>query len=181
MPKAIMRSITAFCFAAAIIINRLYFYFDREIYLALGITFGTTAYHFGMRLLVGLLYDTIMKNQADYTRKWYQVHSYEEKLYHFLNVKKWKSKIPAYHPEYFSIKRHSWHEIAQAMCQAELVHETNMLFSFLPLIAAKWFGSFYVFLITSICGAIVDLPFVIVQRYNRMRIINFVNTKAAKT
>lgn len=37
--------------------------------------FGTTAYHLGMRLLVGLLYNLIMKNQADYTKKWYQLHT----------------------------------------------------------------------------------------------------------
>lgn len=171
MPKAAMRSITAFCFIATIITAILYRCFDREIYLTLAITFGTITYHLGIRLLVGLLYKTIMGNQADYTKKWYQVRPYEKKLYQSLKVKTWKNKIPTYNPESFSIKNHSWHEIAQVMCQAELVHETNMLLSFLPLITAKWFGSFFVFLITSICGSIFDLLFVIVQRYNRARII----------
>lgn len=71
----------------------------------------------------------------------------------------------------FSIQNHSWDEIAQAMCQAELVHETNMVLSFLPMIAVKWFGSFGVFLITSVCGAAFDLVFVIIQRYNRPRVV----------
>lgn len=53
------------------------------------------------------------------------------------------------------------------MCQAELVHETNMALSFLPLIAVRWFGAFYVFLLTSVCGAL----FVIMQRYNRTRVV----------
>lgn len=57
------------------------------------------------------------------------------------------------------------------MCQSELVHETNIILSFIPVSASKWFGSFYVFLITSVCGAIFDLLFVIMQRYNRARII----------
>ena len=75
--------------------------------------------------------------------------------------------------ENFSIKKHTWHEIAQAMCQAELVHETNMALGFLPLIAVRWFGAFYVFLITSVCGALFDFVFVIMQRYNRTRVVRF--------
>ncbi|MBR4015057.1 MAG: hypothetical protein IKI88_02495, partial [Anaerotignum sp.] len=34
--------------------------------LSLAITFGTTAYHFGMRLLVGAIFDQIMGNRVDY-------------------------------------------------------------------------------------------------------------------
>lgn len=171
MPKVVMRSVTTFCFVATIIIIILYRCYDRDIYLTLAITFGTTAYHLGMRLWVGLLYNVIMKNRADYTKKWFHVRSWEKKLYRLLKVKTWKSKMPTYYPETFSIKNHTWHEIAQAMCQSELVHETNMALSFLPLIAVKWFGSFYVFLITSIFSSIFDLVFVIMQRYNRTRVI----------
>lgn len=171
MPKTMMSLVTVFCFAATIMTTILYRSFDKNIYLSFAITFGTTAYHLGMRLLVGLLYNLIMKNRADYTRKWFQTRSWEKKLYRFLKVKRWKDKMPTYNPEFFSIKNHTWHEIAQAMCQSELVHETNMVLSFLPLAAVKWFGSFYVFLITSICASIFDLVFVIMQRYNRTRVI----------
>lgn len=171
MPKLVMRMATAFCFVSTVVTSILFFYFNRDIYQTLAITFGTTAYHLGIRLWVGFLYNVIMKNQADYTNKWFQVHSWEKSLYQYLKVKHWKNKMPTYTPEVFSIKNHTWHEIAQAMCQSELVHETNMILSFLPLIAVKWFGSFYVFLITSICGAIFDLVFVIMQRYNRARIV----------
>lgn len=79
--------------------------------------------------------------------------------------------MPTYRPEIFSVQNHSWNEIAQAMCQAELVHETNMVLSFLPMIAVKWFGSFGVFLITSVCGAAFDLMFAMIQRYNRSRVV----------
>lgn len=171
MPKVMMRLLTAFCVVATIITSILFCCFSKDIYLTLAITFGTTAYHLGMRLLVGLLYNVMMNNRADYTRKWFQARSWEKKLYQLLKVKTWKDKMPTYNPEIFSIKNHTWHEIAQAMCQSELVHETNMVLSFLPLIAVKWFGSFYVFLITSICGSLFDLVFVIMQRYNRTRVI----------
>lgn len=173
MPKTTMRLITVFCFAATAITTVLYRCLDGDIYLTLAITFGTTAYHFGMRLLVGLLYNVVMNNRADYTKKWYQIRSWEQKVYQFLKVKTWKDKMPAYNPDMFSIQNHTWDEIAQAMCQAELVHETNIVLSFLPMIAVKWFGSFGVFLITSVCGAVFDLVFVVIQRYNRTRIVKF--------
>lgn len=85
--------------------------------------------------------------------------------------KLWKDKMPTYNREAFSRTDHTWQEIAQAMCQSELVHETNMILSFLPLAAVKWFGSFYVFLVTSIGGAVFDLAFVMIQRYNRPRVM----------
>lgn len=170
MPR-VMKTITVFSFIITVITALLFICFDKDIFLTLAVSFGTTAYHFGMRLTVGTLYNTVMKNKADYTKKWYQIRSWENKLYKFLNVKAWKNKMPTYDPAAFSAKIHTWDEIAQAMCQSELVHETNIILSFLPVIAAKWFGSFYVFLITSVCGALYDSVFVVMQRYNRPRVI----------
>lgn len=170
MPK-VFKLITVFSFVATIITAMLYSSYSKDAYLSLAVTFGTTFYHLAVRLFVGMLYNVGMKNRADYTKKWYQIHSWESRLYRFLNVKQWKDKMPTYNPEIFSIKKHTWNEIAQAMCQSELVHETNIILSFIPVSASKWFGSFYVFLITSVCGAIFDLLFVIMQRYNRARII----------
>ena len=170
MPK-LMKMITAFSFIATIPSIILFCRFNKSIYLTLAVTFGTISYHLGIRLLVGLFYNTIMKNHADYTKKWYQIHSWENKLYQLLKVKTWKDRMPSYNPEIFSNKKHTWDEIAQSMCQSELVHETNIILSFIPLIASIYFGSFYVFLITSVCGAVFDLLFVIMQRYNRPRIV----------
>ncbi len=176
MPK-VMKWITTLSFSATIITTILFHFFNKDIYLILAITFGTTFYHLGIRLFVGMLYNIGMKNRADYTKKWYQIHSWENRLYQVLNVKAWKDKMPTYNPENFSYKKYSWDEIAQAMCQSELVHETNMILSFMPLMAAKWFGSFYVFFITSVCGAIFDLLFVVLQRYNRARVMKIVLRK----
>lgn len=173
MPKTI-KSITILCFVTAVVASVLFHCLDKGIYLTLAITFGTVFYHLGIRLFIGYIFNAKMNNHADYTKKWYQVHTWEIKLYEFLHVKTLKSKMPTYTPSVFSIKTHTLSEIAQATCQSELVHETNIILSFIPLIASKWFGSFYVFLITSICGAVFDLLFVIIQRYNRPRLIKII-------
>lgn len=170
MPK-VLNAVTALAAALAIAASLLFFHFNEEIFLTLAVTFGTISYHLGIRLLIGFLYNVGMKNRADYTKKWYQPRPWENKLYKFLKVKEWKGKLPTYDSSLFSSREHTWDDIAQAMCQSELVHETNILFGFLPVIAYKWFGSFYVFLITSLCGALFDLLFVVIQRYNRPRVI----------
>ena len=139
--------------------------------LPLAITFGTTAYHLGARLLVGHAFDHWMGNRADLNRRWYQPRPWEEKLYRVLRVKSWKDRMPTFYPDEFSPEKHSWEEIAQVMCQSELVHETNILMSFLPLLAAIPFGAFWVFLVTSLAGAIFDLSLAILQRYNRPRVV----------
>ena len=138
------------------------------------ITFGTCFYHFAMRLLVGHILNRKMRNRADYRKRWYQLRDFEMPLYQVLRVKKWKGKMPSYTPEVFDPTKHSWQEIAQAMCQAELVHEVIAVFSFLPLLAAIPFGAFWVFLITSVLSALFDLSFAIMQRYNRPRILRFI-------
>ena len=142
------------------------------------ITFGTFFYHFAMRLLVGHILDRTMQNKADYRKAWYQLRPWEAKLYKGLNVRKWKRNMPTYDPSLFDPKLHSWEEIVQAMCQAELVHEVIAALSFLPLLAAIPFGSFFVFLLTSLLAALFDLSFVIMQRYNRPRILKLLSKKA---
>lgn len=149
-------------------------------WLSLAITFGTIGYHFVMRLLVGLAYNSFMKNHADYHSFWFRQKRFEPKLYELLRVKSWKGKMPTYESAVFDPRRHSWNEIAQAMCQAELVHETIAVLSFLPLFAVRWFGSFWVFLITSVLSALFDLTFVIMQRYNRPRVVRMAEKQKMK-
>ncbi len=138
------------------------------------ITFGTMLYHFLMRLIVGYTYQLILKNKCDFKKKWFMVKDKELKFYEFLKVKKWKEHIPTFMPELFDMNKHSLKEIAQAMCQAELVHETIIVLSFLPIISFIWFGAIEAFIITSALSALLDSIFVIVQRYNRRRVVRLI-------
>ena len=175
--KNTVTDIAAAVLACAIAFCLVYARTDSALALTCAITFGTTAYHFCMRLLVGLFFNRVMNNRADYTKKWYQCSDRETRLYEKLGVKRWKNKLPTYNPDLFDRRKHSWDEIAQAMCQAELVHETIVVLSFVPVLFSIWLGSFWVFLITSFIGAAVDLAFVVMQRYNRPRILRLIGRK----
>lgn len=145
-----------------------------DVWLSALITFGTISYHFVMRLFVGAGVNGIMHNHADYEKKWYQICPFEKKLYKILKVKKWKNKLPTYSEETFSVQKRSLDEIVQATCQSEITHEVIAVLSFLPLLASLKFDSFMVFFITSLLASCFDLSFVIIQRYNRPRLVKLV-------
>ena len=147
-------------------------------YAGAAITFGTICYHFTMRLLVGFVVDQIMQNRANYSASWFQQQPWESKIYRLLQVKKWKTHFPTYDPSLFDNHKHTMEEIIQATCQAEIVHEVIFVLSFLPLLAAIHFDSFAVFFITSLLSGCFDMIFVIIQRFNRPRLIRILNKNA---
>ena len=67
------------------------------------------------------------------------------------------------------------------MCHAELVHEVIVALSFTALLPAIPFGEFPVFLITAVLAAAFDSMFVMVQRYNRPRIVMILGRRAKRT
>lgn len=170
----IMKTIAIVSFAITILLLLFYNWTENSVLLALVITFAVNTYHFVMRLAVGTAWDTVLHNRVDYQKKWFQVSELEKKIYKKLKVKNWKSKMPTYDETAFDKKIHTWDEIAQAMCQAELVHETIMILSFVPILASVWLGALPVFLITSILAAGFDGMFVVMQRFNRPRIIRMI-------
>ena len=156
----------------------LWMVLSKDFALTIAITTGTVFYHIGIRLLVGWAFDRFMDNQADYRKKWYQVSNWENAVYKKLQVKHWKRHMPTYDSSLFDPTLHSWEEIAKAMCQAELVHEVNIAASFVPILLAVWVGALPVFVITSVLAAGYDLLFVMLQRYNRPRVLRLAMRKS---
>ena len=176
----IVKGIAAFSLAATVILAISYKVTSSGILLPLAITSGTIAYHFVMRLMVGLAFHATIRNKADYRKRWYQVSKREMAVYEKLKVKQWKRRMPTYDPALFDPRLHTWEEIVQAMCQAELVHETIAVLSFLPILAGIWFGEYPVFIVTSVLSAACDMVFVIMQRYKRQRVTKLLNRKSVR-
>ena len=140
-------------------------------FYALAVTCLTVFYHFLVRLIIGNIIDKIFKNNINYKNHWFKQRNFEKILYKLLRVKAWKNKMPTFDPDTFDTSKQSLDKIIGAMCQSEIVHEINVIISFVPLLFSMAFGSFMAFLITSIIAAIFDLCFVIMQRYNRPRVV----------
>ena len=173
----IMKIIAVLTTIITIVFSYIYITINKSVYLTLAISFGTTAYHFIMRLVIGYIINWIMHNKANYNNNYFKTKKLEQKIYKLIKVKKWKDKMPTYNPDFYSTEKHSLEEIAMVTCQAEIVHELIIIFSFVPVLFTLWFDSFWVFMITSIISALIDTLFVIMQRYNRPRIIKLINLK----
>lgn len=144
---------------------------DNVIAETLYITFMTFSYHFIMRLVVGMVTNPIFHKVYDYNNWWFKQKKFEKRFYKILKVKDWKEKVPSWSPGAFSLKDKSLHNIAVGMCNAELVHEIIVFLSFVPILFSIKYGVPAVFICTSILAGAFDMIFVIIQRYNRPRII----------
>ncbi len=169
--KNFMNKITIITAVLCGITIALFMFTGMRALMTAAITCATIFYHFVIRLAIGYYYNKKLNNCVNYEHKWFFVGAFEKKIYERLKVKRLKKILPTYDEESFDFKNNSYEKMLMVMCRAELVHETIVLFSFLPMVAIVWFGDFWVFFLTSLFSATVDMLFVVQQRYNRGRIV----------
>ena len=175
-PK-IMKATAAVTGLATAVLAAACCFFPSSWILSLAITTGTTFYHFAMRLIVGTVVPYCVKNPMQ--RRWFQQKAFEPDLYRKLKVKLWKDHMPTYDPASFSLQSNSMEQIVHNSCVSEAVHEVIVLLSFIPLLFTFLWGTFPVFLITSVLSAAFDCCFIIMQRYNRPRLLRILTKKEA--
>lgn len=178
--KKVIYTLTTIIILLTFITFFVYEYYPTSLIFSLLVTFVTTSYHFVMRLIVGYSVNTIMKNKANYYHHWFRTSKIEDKFYKMIKVDKWKAYMPTYSPNSFSLKHHTLDEIAQGMCQSEIVHEIIVVLSFVPVLAIPYLGAAAVFFITSLLSACFDMCFVIMQRYNRPRVIKLIEKRKSR-
>jgi hypothetical protein len=173
----VMKTVTAVTALATAGLAILYRFYPAGWILSVAITTGTTFYHFAMRLLVGTIVPHCVKCPTK--RRWFQSKGFEAGLYKKLNVKQWKDHMPTYDPASFSLRENSLEQVVHNSCVSEAVHEVIILFSFIPILFTLLWGALPVFLITSILAALFDSCFVMMQRYNRPRLLRIISKKEA--
>ena len=176
----VINSIAAFTAAATMALTLGYSAFRQEWMLVAAISFGTTAYHFVMRLVVGYAVPKATHYDFDYNHPWFRPRSWEGGFYKRVKLHRWKGQLPTYAPEQFDLGHNSLHRVIQNMCGAEIVHELIMVLSFLPLMMIPVFGTPGVFFLTSLAAAAFDGLFVMAQRYNRPRVVRIYQKKEAR-
>jgi hypothetical protein len=86
-------------------------------------------------------------------------------------VHKWKKYLPTYNPDTFDVNKKTVKEIIGATCQSEIVHEIIMILSLLPIASIPFLGGAAAMIVTSVLSMLFDSLFVILQRYNRPKLI----------
>ena len=177
-PAIFMYCVIGITLITSIVCFTLYY---RNIYrngvvLWTGITAFTIMYHFWVRIIMGNV-SKLFKKHINYTQWWFKEKSFEKRLYEVLRVKKWKGKALTYNPESFSLKEHSLEEIANTMTKSEVDHWINEVISLTTILFSIPWGELWIFLITAIVAMIFDSQFIIIQRYNRPRVMKILNNK----
>ena len=179
-PQLFMYSVIAITLITSIICFTIYYrgINTNKTILLTGIVTFTIMYHFGVRIIMGNV-SKLFKKHINYKQKWFKERKFEKKLYKFLHVKDWKDKALTYNPESFSMKEHSLEEIANTMAKSEVDHWINEVISLSTLLFIIPWGLFWAFSISAIASMIFDSQFIIIQRYNRPRIVKLLEKKKA--
>lgn len=167
----LMKRITMWCVLAMLLATGWQLLAPGQVSLALAISLGVVVYQLAMRLFIGNVLEKSLSQHFHLDRGWLKVTRREMRVYQTLRVKSWKKHLPTYDPSKYDIRKHSLDEIIHTMCCAELDHEMMFILSYLPIILTYLFGDGAVFVITSVLASLVEIPFIILQRFNRYRLV----------
>lgn len=145
-------------------------YTENDIVLWTGITAFTITYHFWGRIILGNV-SKLFRKYINYKQWWFKERKFEKKLYEILKVKKWKGKALTYNPEQFDLKQNSLEQILNTMTKSEVDHWINEAISISTMFFGLIWGKTWIFVLTAIAAMIFDGQFIVIQRYNRPRII----------
>lgn len=156
--------------AICVIIFFINYFFKFEYIYVLGLVFFLIGYQLSVRIVVGNIVPRF-KKYINVDSKWFKSNKFEERMFKKFNVKKWKNKAPVYEPEEFDIKKNNKEQLIINMCNAELVHEFNILFGYVAIVLSLFMGYVWLFIIASFLAGLVDCIFIMIQRYNRPRAV----------
>ena len=147
----------------------------RPVCYTLAITFGTASYHFLIRLLVGWLVLLCMPKYVDAQGWWFRPKKCEQRFYRLIRIKAWKDKVPTYNPDSFSVSKDRLHDLVRTMCVSEAGHEIMLVCGYFSVlfcfITGDWHTDVWIFLATAFAAGLFDFVFVLLQRYNRPRLV----------
>lgn len=180
-PAIFMYSVIAITLITSLICFGVYYgnINRNDSFLWIGITAFTIMYHLWMRIIFGNI-TTKFKKHISYKHWWFKERKFEKTLYKFLKVKKWKNKALTFQPELFSVKDYSLEEIANTMTKSELDHWINEILSLTTLAFGLIWGEMWIFALTAFVAMLFDAQFIVIQRFNRPRILKIIEKQKNK-
>lgn len=142
------------------------------------ILFLVILYHFLYRIFIGELVSAIdLKKDINYNSLLLHEFGFEKKLYDVLKVKYWKNHMVTAKPYKFNIYDKPFAEVLKSMIVAEKVHVICFFLSYLPILltfkhsTATASMTVSAIMLTSFIASLIDLSYVIIQRYNIPRLL----------
>ena len=178
-PAIFMYSTIAVMIAIALVSFVAYYggFTDVNAVLWTGVVSFMIVYHFGTRLFLGVL----SKHWGiTYKHPFFNSLPFEKKLYKVLRVRQWRDKVLTFEPDEFLLSKRTLPEIANTMAKAEVDHWMNQGISIVAIFFSLIWGEFPVFLITSVAAMLFDAQFIVVQRFNRPKVVRLIEGKEKK-
>ncbi|MBE5928659.1 MAG: hypothetical protein E7267_04700 [Lachnospiraceae bacterium] len=171
-PAMFMYCVIAICVVISTICFALYYKGINSggVILWTGVTAFTIMYHFWVRIIMGNV-SKLFRKYVNYRQWWFREKKFEKSLYRLLRVKSWKDKALTYNPELFSLKERSLEELADTMTKAELDHWLNQIIAISTIFFSLIWGQLWIFLITAVAAMLFDGQFIVIQRFNRPRLV----------
>ncbi len=135
------------------------------------IFFVSVDLHFLIMFISAPIVSLLFRKRFNYNCLWFKQGRFETKLYRTLRVKRWKTLLPTYHTIDYSTKHYNFETVIQNMCHAEVVHEVITLTSYLAVLFGLIVSNYGLLILFSAIFSTLHMPFIIVQRYNRPRIL----------
>jgi len=148
-----------------------------NVVLWVGIVAFMLVYHLWGRIIMGNVSKLFKINP---NHPWFKEWQFEKKLYKLLLVKKWKGKALTYNPEAFSLEKHSLDEIALVMTKSEVDHWINEGISLFSILFSLLWGETWIFVLTAVLAMVFDAQFIVIQRFNRPRILRILKKQSLK-
>ena len=178
-PALFMYSIITICVLVTTVCFCCYYgnYNDSIVILWCGITTFTITYHLWVRIILGNV-SKLLRKYINYEQRWFKEKKFEKNLYKILKVKEWKGKALTYNPELFDLKQNSLKQIVDIMTKSEVDHWINELVSISTMFFGLIWGKTWLFVLTAIAAMIFDAQFIVIQRYNRPRVIKILEKQS---
>ena len=141
------------------------------------ITLFMFAYHFDMRIIIGLFFTFFVRKKINTNSKIFDVSEKEFNFLQKLGVKKWKDRIITLYKNSFTLEgdkdKNKIEIVLKNNINAEIIHWVCFFAGFFAIVlgcvlsADEW----YIYVITAtLASLLADLPSILVQRFNRLRL-----------
>ena len=181
-PAIFMYSVIVICIIVASVCFGMFYggKTESKVILWIGIVTFTIMYHFWVRIIMGNVLKLFKKN-ITYKQSFFKEKNFEKKIYNAIHVKDWKDKVLTYAPVEFDLKENSLETVANNMAKAELDHWINSLISISTIFFGLIWEAYLPFIISAICAMIFETQFIILQRYNRPRVVKLLERETRKS
>jgi len=143
---------------------------EDSIFFSFAILTGCLAAHLIIWILSAIVVVGIMKNRADDESAWFRELTWEKDFFRLIRFRKWKHHLPTYDPRYYDFKTIKYEDLLGIISQTEIVHEMAAVLSLLSMAGTRWPGHGYIIVTIAIIDLLINLIYVCLQRFNRIRL-----------